>query len=134
MDVLLLIVFGFFALAFLGGLLSLQHAIIKPVVNWLNPAPSRHEPPPDDLQERAMKAQRRPAPPPEPRGTPDGMYTVRKLLEEQARVSRPKPRKTPSVQLMKLMKKASRQRHIRQAMAAHELARRSNPSARPRLP
>lgn len=136
MDVLILIVFGFLLVALFGGLLSLQHAIIKPVVDWLNPTPSLYVPPPDDLSEPAMAgtAESLPAPPATPHGTPDGMYAVRKLQDEQTRASRPKPRGTPDVRLAGMMEKLARKRHIRQAIAAHDLVQRSMPSSRPRLP
>lgn len=45
MDILIFIVFAVLVLALVGGALSAQHAIIKPVVDWMYPpGPDAPEP------------------------------------------------------------------------------------------
>lgn len=83
MDVLIFLAIMLLLLALVGGYISMQHAILKPLVDWLYPPAPHYE-----LQDTSEQAP--PSPPavaresrPIPRPLPDGMFGVRKLLEEQ---------------------------------------------------
>ena len=88
MDVLVFLVFVFLLVTLIGGYLSLQHAIIKPVVDWISP---EREPEPSlivmhEYRTLRQKSRRTPADPLRDAGEralPDGMRAVHRLLTEQ---------------------------------------------------
>ena len=55
MDVLIFIVFVIFLAALFVGYISLQHAIIKPVVDWMYPVQPEHEPEADTTEDPQVR-------------------------------------------------------------------------------
>ena len=98
MEVLLIL----FLLLILGGVFSVQHAIIKPVVDWLHPEPSAMDPELYRLLQAVEPPQKRKRKkkhtPPKQRGhraEPDGLRAMLRLLEEQQAKDATKPPPLP---------------------------------------
>ena len=83
MDVLISLVFVSLLAALVAGYASMQHAVIKPAVDWLYPPAPRFELPDTGEQPALSPPAATRTPKPIPRAMPDGMYGVRKLLEAQ---------------------------------------------------
>ena len=104
MEILIFLVFAFVFLWLIGGAFSLLHAIIKPVVSWLDPEPPAMDPELFMLLQDAEKPRKRNRKrkkkqfAPELRGhrvEPDGMRAVLRLLEEQKAKDDAKPPPLP---------------------------------------
>jgi len=104
MAALVFLAFASIMLLVVGGALSLMHAIIKPVVDWLHPEPPATVPEIDELlkeieriQKRIRKREEKRLAPKqrERRAKPDGMRAVLRLLEEQKAKDAAKPPPLP---------------------------------------
>ena len=106
MEVLIFLV----ALVIVGGVLSAQHAVIKPVVDWMYPPEPINDLEIADLLKEVEELQqeirerenaRKPLPLPPDRTDPNGSRAVLRLLEKQKAED-------------------ARKRHLRAAIAEHE--------------